>query len=336
MSSIPVIDISTWTGPGASSSQQETTARLLRDASHEPGFCQVVGHGVDPALSERLLELSTKFFALPTPSKQALLISNSPAFRGYTKLGNELTQGVSDVREQIAFGYDDPVKIKLDDPPWQRLRGANQWPADLPELQTVAQEWLDAMGPMAASVCRALAVSLGQPRAALDHVFTPRPDPYVKLVRYPAVAPGSSDQGVGLHHDSGLLTFILANDVPGLEVQIDGQIVPVEPRKDAFVMNLGEMMQTASDGYFQATKHRVSSPPQGPDRISIAYFFNPRYESVFTAFKLPADVAAMAPGGAGKDTNGDDLHATFGDNNLKTRLRSHPDVAERFYTDLHE
>ena len=95
-------------------------------------------------------------------------------------------------------------------------------------------------------------------------------------------------------------------------------------------MNLGEMLETATDGYLKATPHRVVSPPPGRERISIAYFFNPRYELPFERVELPPDLAAAAPGA---DHDGVGLRV-FGENNLKTRLRSHPDVARRHYADL--
>ena len=66
----------------------------------------------------------------------------------------------------------------------------------------------------------------------------------------------------------------------------------------AFVVNLGEMMQLLTNGYFAATVHRVVSPPQDADRISLAYFFNPKLEATLSPLTLPPELAAVAPGGA--------------------------------------
>jgi isopenicillin N synthase-like dioxygenase len=98
-------------------------------------------------------------------------------------------------------------------------------------------------------------------------------------------------------------------------------------------MNLGEMLQAATGGYLRATKHRVRSPPPGRQRISIAYFFNPRLESTFRPIELPPELAAEASGGQNADAN-DPIFATFGVNYLKIRLRSHPDVARLHYADV--
>jgi isopenicillin N synthase-like dioxygenase len=98
-------------------------------------------------------------------------------------------------------------------------------------------------------------------------------------------------------------------------------------------MNLGEMLQAATDGYLRATKHRVRSPTSGRERFSVAYFFHPRLDAVFAPLALPPELAAAARGGQNVDPT-DPIFATFGDNYLKIRLRSHRDVALAHYADL--
>ena len=145
-------------------------------------------------------------------------------------------------------------------------------------------------------------------------------------------------QGVGLHHDSGLLSFILQDDQQGLEVQTADGLVQATPVPGTYVMNLGQMMQAASGDYLRATPHRVQSPAPGRQRISLAYFFNPRLEAVFAPVELPdelqAELRSAGDGIADDPMRNDPVHATFGDNTLKIRLRAHPDVAARHYADV--
>ena len=63
----------------------------------------------------------------------------------------------------------------------------------------------------------------------------------------------------------------------------------------AYIMNLGEMLQRSTSGYLKATPHRVISPAGG-ERISVAFFFNPRFETVFEAIELPPFAAAIRAG----------------------------------------
>jgi isopenicillin N synthase-like dioxygenase len=77
----------------------------------------------------------------------------------------------------------------------------------------------------------------------------------------------------------------------------------------------------------------VVSPPPGVDRISLAYFFNPKLEATLSPIDLPAELAAAAPGGESVDPSNPIL-ANYGDNSLKVRLRAHPDVAAVHHADL--
>jgi len=333
-SPLPEIDLAPFIAAPHSAAARRLVTRL-REACHGPGFCYLVGHGVPPELDAEVMEVSRRFFALPETERRALAIANSPHFRGYTVLGGELTKGVSDWREQLDVGLEEPAAVVArDDPPWRRLRGPNQWPARLPAMQTTVLTWMRAMDRVGLAVLRALALGLSQPLNHFDAVVLPRGDPHLKIIRYPAQPRDAENgQGVGMHHDSGLVSFVLQDDVGGLQVDIDGQLVDATPKSGTYVINLGEMLQAATQGYLRATKHRVVSPSSGRERLSVAYFFHPRLDAVFAPILLPPELAAQARGGDNVDPN-DPIFATFGDNYLKIRLRSHPDVARAHYSDL--
>ena len=334
MSSLPVLDISPFLADPLSEAS-ETFVRELRTVCHGPGFCYLVGHGVAPRLDHAMLQTANDFFALPQDKRHQIAIGNSPHFRGYTILGDERTQGKSDWRDQIDFGPEEPaLALAHDDPPWLRLRGPNQWPDALPNMRETVLAWMEAMQPLGVCVMRALALGLGQPINYFDPSLTPHPYPRLKVIRYPVQARGAdTGQGLGLHHDSGLLSFVLQDEVRGLQVQIGDELVDVIHKPGAYVMNLGEMLQAASSGYLRATKHRVESPPPGKQRISIAYFMNPRLDAEFEPVELPSALAAEAPGG--QNANGaDPVFSSFGYNTLKIRMRAHPDVASSFYADV--
>jgi isopenicillin N synthase-like dioxygenase len=334
MPTLPELDLAPFMAAPHSPGGLELVARL-RDACHDLGFCYLVGHGVPAELDAAVMTVARQFFALPEAERRALAIANSPHFRGYTVLGDERTKGISDWREQLDLGAEEPAAVvHRGDPPWRRLRGPNQWPARLPEMQPTVLAWMRAMDRVGLAVLRALALGLDQPLEHFDAVVLPRGDPHLKIIRYPA-QPREADtgQGVGMHHDSGLVSFVLQDDVGGLQVDLDGELVDATPKPGTYVMNLGEMLQAATNGYLRATKHRVQSPPSGRERLSIAYFFHPRLDAVFAPIDLSPELAAAARGGQNVDPN-DPIFATFGDNYLKIRLRSHRDVALAHYADL--
>ncbi|MBL4870765.1 MAG: isopenicillin N synthase family oxygenase, partial [Robiginitomaculum sp.] len=216
------------------------------------------------------------------------------------------------------------------DPAWHNLRGPNQWPDNLPSLQETVTDWMADMHDIGTIMIAALAQGLGLKSNYFSPYFNPRGDARLKLIRYKVLKDGGSGQGVGWHNDTGFLTFILQDTIGGLQVDINGEIIDATPMKDAFIMNFGEMLQMATGGYLRATPHRVISPPPGKTRHSIAYFFNPRLECEFTPIPLPEELARQAIGGQNIDPH-DPVFSNVGQNILKTRLRAHPDVAQKFY-----
>lgn len=332
--SLPELDLAPFMAAPHSAAGRELVAHM-RDACHGPGFCYLRGHGVSAALDAKIMTVSREFFALPEPERRDLAIASSPHFRGYTVLGDERTKGASDWREQLDVGAEEPAAIvKPGDAPWRRLRGPNQWPARVPAMRPVVLEWMRAMDRVGLAVLRALALGLGQPLEYFDNVVLPRGDPHLKIIRYPAQRrDADTGQGVGMHHDSGLVSFVLQDDVGGLQVELDGKLVDATPKPGTYVMNLGEMLQAATHGYLRATKHRVQSPPSGRERLSVAYFFHPRLDAVFAPIALPPELAAAARGGENSDPS-DPIFSTFGDNYLKIRLRAHRDVALAHYADF--
>lgn len=332
---LPVLDLDRYRQP----SLRPAFVAELRAALHEVGFLYLTGHGVDPGLNRSVLDVAGRFFSLPDADRLAIANIGSPQFRGYTPLGTEHTNGRADRRDQVDIGPELPAPVLgPDSPPWLRLRGPNLWPAALPIFRPVLSAWMAAMQDVGRTVLAAVAEVLGQPPDHFHPYLQPHPEDRVKVIRYPAAAGvlevgGVDDQGVGAHRDNGLLTFIHQDDVGGLEVELGGRFLPVPGRAGAFVLNIGEMLQLLSHGYLRATVHRVVPPPPGPDRLSLAYFYNPAYEATLVPVELPASLACEAPGGASTDASNPIL-ASYGANALKVRLRSHPDVARRHHADL--
>jgi isopenicillin N synthase-like dioxygenase len=336
---LPVLDLTPFRIDGRSMAGCAFVHRL-REVAHGIGAFYLTGHGVDGDLGEQVHELSRRFFALPDAERWEIANIHSPQFRGYTDVGGEYTNGRPDRRDEIDIGRELPaVPMGPGDPPWLRLRGPNLWPSAVPGLQTAVMAWMAEMERVGHTLLRAVALALGQPADHFADAVEPFPEVLVKLIRYPPVAnadrgPDERGQGVGRHRDTGFLTFVHQDDVGGLQIERDGRMVDVPRVPGTFVVNLGEMLQLTSRGYFKATPHQVSSPGDGTgERISAVYFFNPRLETTLTPVDLPPALAVEAPGGESVDPS-DPILANYGENSLKVRLRAHPDVARRHHADL--
>jgi isopenicillin N synthase-like dioxygenase len=298
--------------------------RQLRTVAHEVGFFYLTGHGVSEHLTDRLLSEARRLFALPDADKDAIAMRNSPHFRGYTRLGGELTGGVVDWREQIDIGAQRTPIGGPGKPDYLWLQGPNQWPPALPELPAVIAEWDAALAEVGRTLLRHWAISLGSPDDVFEEAFAEIPATLIKIVRYPAHA--DTPQGVGAHRDAGVLTLLLAEPgSSGLEVRDPaGEWIDVDPVPGAFIVNIGEMLEVASGGYLRATEHRVRLSSR--ERISVPYFFNPRLDAAMPVLELPEDLAVHARG-VSVDTANERIFSVYGRNAWKSRLRAHPDVA---------
>ena len=307
--------------------------RDLRRAARETGFFYLAGHGVDAGLIEETLAFSRAFFALPERDKLAVEMVNSPHFRGYNRAGYEHTRGKPDWREQLDIGSErEPLELTPDSPPWARLQGPNQWPAALPDLKPVLLRYQAEVTALAIRVLGAFAAALNQPEDAFAPIYTPEPNTLIKLIRYPGRGQDESDQGVGAHKDSGFVTILLQDKVAGLQVEGGDGWIDAPPAPGTFVVNIGEILELASNGYLRANVHRVISPPPGTERLSVAFFLGASLDATVPVLTLPRELAAEARGLTQDPLN--PLFREVGRNYLKSRLRSHPDVAERHHADL--
>lgn len=330
-SSLPIIDLADLDrGPDARAALLDR----LRTVTHEIGFFHLTGHGIDPAAADALIGAARAFFALPDDEKLRIENTNSPQFRGYTRVGGERTQGYIDWREQLDIGPERAAVTAIDPRrPWEVLHGPNLWPAQVPQLRDLALDWIDRASGVGLRLIRAWAESLGAPAGFFDDAFAD-PDPLLKIARYPGHDGSVSGQGVGSHKDVGALTLLYPEPGSGgFQVERDGRWLDVDPLPGHFIVNIGELLEVATGGYLKATVHRVLPPPAGTDRVSLPFFLNPALDKALPVVELPASLASEAKG-VGTDEHGGTLHSVYGLNALKSRLRAHPNVTERYHTDL--
>lgn len=333
LTQLPIIDLSR-ADPSAGPGSAEALRADLLAAAHDVGFFYLTGHGITAAQQAELFSVAGDFFALPEEQKRAIENVHSPHFRGWTRLGGERTQGQQDWREQIDIGPERAAQSATADTPWAVLEGPNLWPSDLPRFREVVESWTSAVSGVAVRLLQEWAQALGQDRHVFDAAFD-EPSTLLKIVRYPGRDPeaSGSTQGVGAHKDSGVLTLLLVEPgKAGLQVEHHGSWIDAPPVEDAFIVNIGELLEVATDGYLKATVHRVVTPPAGQTRVSVPFFFNPNLSARIPRLTLPPALAREATGVTVDADN--PIHETYGANALKSRLRAHPDVAALQHPEL--
>ncbi|WP_227368753.1 isopenicillin N synthase family dioxygenase [Halomonas sp. M20] len=118
----------------------------------------------------------------------------------------------------------------------------------------------------------------------LSHMVEGSEQTLLRVLHYPPLAGNEQPDAVraAAHEDINLLTVLPAANEPGLEVRgREGKWhqVPCDPGQ--LVINVGDMLQEASQGYFPSTTHRVVNPVGAAcsqSRLSLPLFLHPRPE----------------------------------------------------------
>src|SRR4051812_39760273 len=126
-SHVPILDVSELVG---GTHGRWAGAAALGQACRESGFFYIVGHGVEEDLQARLRELSREFFAQDLEIKLRIRMAlGGRAWRGYFRVGDELTSGKPDQKEGLYFG----TELAADHPLVQAgtpLHGPNLFPVE--------------------------------------------------------------------------------------------------------------------------------------------------------------------------------------------------------------
>tara|TARA_B110000438_G_C15821242_1_gene654549 strand:- start:6398 stop:7237 length:840 start_codon:yes stop_codon:yes gene_type:complete len=122
----------------------------------------------------------------------------------------------------------------------------------------------------------------------LSNMIKDTPNTLLRILHYPPLK-GTEEPGAiraAAHEDINLLTILPAANEPGLQVQAqDGQWLDVPADFGHLIVNIGDMLQEASQGYFPSTSHRVINPTGDnatKSRISLPLFLHPRNEVVLS------------------------------------------------------
>jgi isopenicillin N synthase-like dioxygenase len=257
--SIPVIDINELNDPG--------TLEALDEACRKWGFFQVINHRIPQSVIDFVFDQTNAFFSLPLAEKRRILRTKENPWGFFDR---ELTKNVRDLKQVYDFGPSDGSSIRP------------QWPAGMPEFRNAIHRYYRHCEKLGYRLLAAISTNLGMSPGYLSRGFGPDHSSFLRLNYYPvALTPASNRDGhlgVGQHTDAGALTVLLQDDQAGLEVFHDNEWHIVEPRKDALVVNIGDIVQVWSNDTYFAALHRVIASAE-KDRYSIPYFMAPEYRT---------------------------------------------------------
>lgn len=110
----------------------------------------------------------------------------------------------------------------------------------------------------------------------------------LRVLHYPPLQ-GAEDADAlraAAHEDINLITILPVSDQPGLQVKDnEGLWIDVSGNRGDLIINSGDMLQEATDGYYPSTSHRVLNPGgsvSNVSRISVPFFLTPRFDVVLS------------------------------------------------------
>ncbi|KXH54582.1 2OG-Fe(II)oxygenase superfamily protein [Colletotrichum nymphaeae SA-01] len=355
--SIPILDLALAQDP-------ETKPQFLIDLRHalmEVGFLYLKNVGIPDELFKRVIKEGKSFFDIPTEEKLKIEMKNAKSFLGYSQLSAEITAGKIDHREQIDLSTEHPLPGP-NDPLYYNLLAPNQWPSEsaLPGFRATFTEYMDRMGQISIAFTSLIAEAIKLPADAFNKYFDANQQHKLKIVKYPDLQelgitdPKIQGQGVGPHKDSMLSSYLLqASHHRGLQVQnVRGEWIDAPPVEGTLVVAIGQGLEALTRGVCVSTTHRVLSPPAGEGaRFSIPFFQGVRGDAGFEDLetvgvgRVPEDIREQRRLVLEKNggTRLDDVEFTFrkggvaktlGEATLRNRVKSHPDVGERWYPDI--
>ncbi|GIH47075.1 Isopenicillin N synthase [Microbispora rosea] len=326
---LPVIDVTALTGPGtgpgtgpAAGHERAEVARRIEAACLDSGFFYITGHGVPEALIAELRDAAARFFRLPEEHKSRISMERGGrAWRGYFPVGGELTSGRPDLKEGVYFG----AELDPDDP--RPLHGRNLFPEEVPELRRAVLAYMDALTHAGQAVMRGVALSLGLDEDYFAAGYTATPTILFRIFHYPPPTyAGPEEWGVGEHTDYGLLTLLLQDDNPGLQVHTSRGWIEAPPIPGTLVCNIGDMLDKLTGGLYRSTPHRVRNAT-GRGRLSFPFFFDPGWDC-----EVPPLPSLPAREGGRARWDGLDLRAftgTYGDYLTAKVARVFPGLGDR-------
>jgi len=272
MSGVPVISL------------RGSSSRDFVRALREHGFLVLADHGIPKNVLSNAMKKSTQMFETSDTIKQKMRLRGvSTGFRGFQTCGQNVTLGKADQHEGLDLMRElAPSEVKDPD---SFLCKPNLWPEEkeVPGFRSALGEYTNEMTSLGFrimdKVVQGLEGTPAQGRCTPD-LFN---DPFwiMRAIKYPPSKTGEAEeQGVGEHRDYGLLTMIMADDTPGcLQIKrSSGEWEFVDPVENCLVINIGDVLDFWTDGYFKATPHRVMAP-RTQTRISLPFFFEPNLEA---------------------------------------------------------
>ncbi|XP_015167922.1 protein SRG1-like isoform X2 [Solanum tuberosum] len=202
----------------------------LHIAAKEWGFFQLINHGVNFSMMEKMKDEIKKLFNLPLEEKKKFEQS-SGELDGFGQLFV--------VSDEQKLDWADLFVLKTA-PTYLRRPIFSKLPLSLRET---IEEYSKEVNELSMKVLEMLGKALGIDEEEVKSVFEEGMQS-MKMNYYPPCPQPEKVMGLCPHSDSSGLTILLqVNEIEGLQIKKDGIWIPILPLPNAFVVNVGDALE---------------------------------------------------------------------------------------------
>ncbi|XP_057448038.1 protein SRG1-like [Lotus japonicus] len=249
-------------------SQDATELQKLHSACKEWGFFQLISHGVNLSLVENVKKGVQDFLSLPMEERKKLW-QTPEDIEGFGQ----------------AFVVSEDQKLEWADVFFtttlpSHARNPRLFP-NIPQplrdnLETYALELERIFITIINHMEKALEIESNEVLKLFDDVSQ-----ITRWNYYPPCPQPENVIGLNPHSDVDALTILLqVNEIEGLQIRKDGKWIPIKPLPNAFIINVGDILEILTNGIYQSIEHRATINSSEKARISIATFHRPLMNKV--------------------------------------------------------
>ncbi|XP_019460641.1 PREDICTED: protein SRG1-like isoform X3 [Lupinus angustifolius] len=242
--------------------EEATELEKLDHACKQWGFFQLTNHGVNPLLVENVKIGVQEFFNLPMEEKKKLW-QKPGDLEGFGQLFV--------VSEEQKLDWADLFYINT-------LPSYTRNPHLLPNIpqpfRDNLEKYCSELNKLCITIIEFMTRALKMEPNELLKLFEDGGQS-MRMNYYPPCPQPEHVIGLHPHSDAEVLTILLqVNEIEGLQIRKDGMWIPIKPTSNAFVINIGDVLEILTNGIYRSIEHRATVNSK-KERISIATFHRP-------------------------------------------------------------
>ncbi|KAM7272102.1 hypothetical protein ACFE04_031316 [Oxalis oulophora] len=260
---IPVIDFQALFGDA---NIRDVELERLDRACKDLGFFQLINHGVNSSLVETLKLEILDFFNLTMEEKEKYWQKpgDMEGFGQAFVVSEEQKLDWSDMFYMITLPHD--------------LRKPYLFPQLPLPFRGTLETYSAELKSLAMKILYLIQEAVGMERGEISELFEEGTQ-MMRMNYYPPCPQPERVIGLNSHTDGiGLTILLQINEVEGLQLKKDGIWIPVMPLPNAFIINIGDMLEIITNGIYQSREHRATVNST-ETRLSIATFYSPNLEA---------------------------------------------------------